>query len=530
MHFFNPAPLMKLVELIAGDAVSRRRSLARRASSARRWASASIDAPTSPASSSTARNRPVRARGAALPQEQVADVETIDRIFRAAPASAWGRSSCRTSSGSTSATRSPVFHELSFGEPRWRPSPLSARMVAAGGYGRKTGRGWYSYARGRSPSTALTSPAAATARRHRRRRSPWPTTCASSPRTRAGRSPTPTSRRRGALPDPRLRPPRRARAARGAADPAADASLPARPGRRRTASTQPRRRRGRGHARPHTDARACEHFVARWAAARRAGDVPGLVSAGSCQVINEAPSRSARASARAGGRRRRHGARHQPPARAARLGGPLGLDHVCSSSTRCARSSARSATAAPPFLRRLAAGYRSPRVSRPARRVVFASLIPPFQRVPRRSTATTCGAFSWPSVGPSDADDCFQETFIAAMRAYPQLAPDSNQRAWVLTIAHRKALDHFRARKRRPLPVEELPEVAVPRRRPADDEAPGRGPRAAAQAARRRAAALRRRPQLRRDRRSRLAAPRTPRGARPTRASRSCARRWPHDT
>jgi RNA polymerase sigma factor (sigma-70 family) len=65
------------------------------------------------------------------------------------------------------------------------------------------------------------------------------------------------------------------------------------------------------------------------------------------------------------------------------------------------------------------------------------------------------------TVGPDEADDCFQETFISALRAYPRLKQDSNLRAWVLTIAHRKALDLFRARKRRPLPVEEVPETAV---------------------------------------------------------------------
>src|SRR5215211_5857106 len=37
------------------------------------------------------------------------------------------------------------FTELSFGEPRWRPSPIQARMVAAGRLGRKTGRGYYDY-------------------------------------------------------------------------------------------------------------------------------------------------------------------------------------------------------------------------------------------------------------------------------------------------------------------------------------------------------------------------------------------------
>jgi RNA polymerase sigma factor (sigma-70 family) len=65
------------------------------------------------------------------------------------------------------------------------------------------------------------------------------------------------------------------------------------------------------------------------------------------------------------------------------------------------------------------------------------------------------------SVGRDAADDCFQETFLAAMRAYPSMRPE-NPRAWVLTIAHRKALDHFRARKRRAVPAGELPEVPAP--------------------------------------------------------------------
>ena len=62
------------------------------------------------------------------------------------------------------------------------------------------------------------------------------------------------------------------------------------------------------------------------------------------------------------------------------------------------------------------------------------------------------------AVGAQEADDCFQETFLSAMRAYPRLRPNSNMRAWVLTIAHRKALDSHRARQRRPLPVAEPPE------------------------------------------------------------------------
>lgn len=60
------------------------------------------------------------------------------------------------------------------------------------------------------------------------------------------------------------------------------------------------------------------------------------------------------------------------------------------------------------------------------------------------------------SVGPQEADDCFQETLLSALRAYPRLRANSNLRAWVLTIAHRKALDTHRARGRRPVPVEEV--------------------------------------------------------------------------
>jgi RNA polymerase sigma factor (sigma-70 family) len=65
-------------------------------------------------------------------------------------------------------------------------------------------------------------------------------------------------------------------------------------------------------------------------------------------------------------------------------------------------------------------------------------------------------------VGPTDADDAFQETFVSALRAYPRLRADSNLRAWVLTIARRKAIDTARARGRRALPSDDLPERPAP--------------------------------------------------------------------
>jgi RNA polymerase sigma factor (sigma-70 family) len=64
-------------------------------------------------------------------------------------------------------------------------------------------------------------------------------------------------------------------------------------------------------------------------------------------------------------------------------------------------------------------------------------------------------------VGPQGADDCFQETFMSALRAYPRLAKDSKLRPWVLRIATNKAFDHLRAAKRRAIPMDELPERPV---------------------------------------------------------------------
>jgi RNA polymerase sigma factor (sigma-70 family) len=62
-------------------------------------------------------------------------------------------------------------------------------------------------------------------------------------------------------------------------------------------------------------------------------------------------------------------------------------------------------------------------------------------------------------LGPVDAEDAWSETFLAALRAYPSLRPDSNVRGWLVTIAHRKAIDQIRARNRAPQPSDALPEL-----------------------------------------------------------------------
>jgi RNA polymerase sigma factor (sigma-70 family) len=61
-------------------------------------------------------------------------------------------------------------------------------------------------------------------------------------------------------------------------------------------------------------------------------------------------------------------------------------------------------------------------------------------------------------LGVIDADDAWSETFLSALRAYPELPHDANIEAWLVTIAHRRALDAVRAKARRAVPIAEVPE------------------------------------------------------------------------
>jgi RNA polymerase sigma factor (sigma-70 family) len=93
--------------------------------------------------------------------------------------------------------------------------------------------------------------------------------------------------------------------------------------------------------------------------------------------------------------------------------------------------------------------------------------LPPFQILIDEHAADVMAVLRG-AVGRGDADDCFQETFLSALRAYPKLDDTSNLRGWLLTIASRKAIDHHRANGRLPLPVAEPPEVAVSDPEPSD--------------------------------------------------------------
>ena len=85
--------------------------------------------------------------------------------------------------------------------------------------------------------------------------------------------------------------------------------------------------------------------------------------------------------------------------------------------------------------------------------------LPPFQAL-LDEHSTDLYRYCVATAGWGEADDCFQETWIAALRAYPKLRRDDNLRAWLFRIAQNKAIDLHRSRARRPLPVEAVPEPA----------------------------------------------------------------------
>jgi 3-hydroxybutyryl-CoA dehydrogenase len=147
MHFFNPAPLMRLLEVIAG-VLSSERALAVADATGIAMGKDVIRAADGPGFLVNRCNRPFGLEALRLLAERIADVETIDRIVRMGGGFRMGPFELSDLVGvDTGFDVSKSFYELSFGEPRWRPSPIQARQVAAGLHGRKSGRGYYDYSK-----------------------------------------------------------------------------------------------------------------------------------------------------------------------------------------------------------------------------------------------------------------------------------------------------------------------------------------------------------------------------------------------
>ena len=96
--------------------------------------------------------------------------------------------------------------------------------------------------------------------------------------------------------------------------------------------------------------------------------------------------------------------------------------------------------------------------------------LPPFETL-IDAHATELHRFLVGCVGPTEAEDCLQETFMSALRAYPRLRHGDNLRAWLYTIARRKATDAIRRVTRRPTrDLDGIDPAATPAPEPVDDE------------------------------------------------------------
>jgi 3-hydroxybutyryl-CoA dehydrogenase len=145
MHFFNPAPIMRLLEVVAGEQSSEE-ALALAHATGEAMGKTVIRAHDGPGFLVNRCNRPFGLEALRLLTERIADIETIDRVVRVEGGFRMGPFELMDLVGvDTGLEISKSFYEQSFGEPRWRPSPIAARYVAAGLHGRKSGRGYYDY-------------------------------------------------------------------------------------------------------------------------------------------------------------------------------------------------------------------------------------------------------------------------------------------------------------------------------------------------------------------------------------------------
>jgi 3-hydroxybutyryl-CoA dehydrogenase len=145
MHFFNPVPVMQLLEVVAGTESSPE-AVETAYAAGERMGKHAIVARDGPGFLANRCARPFGLEALRLLGERIADHETIDRIVRMGAGFRMGPFELADLVGIDVGFKvSQSFYEQSFHEPRWRPSPIQARMVQAGRFGRKAGRGYYDY-------------------------------------------------------------------------------------------------------------------------------------------------------------------------------------------------------------------------------------------------------------------------------------------------------------------------------------------------------------------------------------------------
>lgn len=151
MHFFNPVPLMALVEVISGLATDAHVA-ARIFDTAIAWGKAPVHAKSTPGFIVNRVARPYYAEALRLLNEQAADAATIDAVMREAGGFRMGPFELMDLIGHdvNFAVTQSVFNAY-FNDPRFTPSLVQQELVNAGFLGRKSGRGFYRYDDGSKP-------------------------------------------------------------------------------------------------------------------------------------------------------------------------------------------------------------------------------------------------------------------------------------------------------------------------------------------------------------------------------------------
>ncbi len=144
LHFFNPAPMMALVEVVKGDRTSDT-TIGYLVDLARRWGKTPIVTRDTPGFIVNRVARPFYGEALRLLDHQIADVETIDRVVKAAGFKMGPFELLDLIGLDVNLAVTKSIYETYSHEPRFRPHPLQQRMVDAGLLGRKSQRGFYEY-------------------------------------------------------------------------------------------------------------------------------------------------------------------------------------------------------------------------------------------------------------------------------------------------------------------------------------------------------------------------------------------------